>query len=108
MYTYPKEFIICPPFLPTDEEYGGLPGAFTPLCLGAARTLKFVEVATRGQPDPCVSGSLGAQLALGWRLVGDRCPPWEEREGIFWRKFLVLKIGLCAIDCACAVMNSLG
>ena len=81
MYTYPKEFIIRPPFLPTDEEYGGLPGAFSPLCLGAGRTLKFMEVAARGQPNPCVSGSLGARSAPAWRL------PWEEREGIFWRKF---------------------
>ena len=41
MYTYPEEFIIRPPFLPTDEEYGVLPGAFSPLCLRAGRTLKL-------------------------------------------------------------------
>ena len=40
---------------------------------GDGRTLKFMEVAARGQPDPCVS-------APSWRPIGDRRPPWEERE----------------------------
>ena len=95
MYTYPEEFIIRPLFLPTDEKYGMWPGAFfAPVSEG----WKDTEVVARGQPDPCVPGSLGARSApLGARL--------GRREKAFSGENLkVLKIGLCA----CAIMNSSG
>ena len=109
MYTYPEEFIIRPPFLPTDEEYGVLPGFFSPLCLRAERTLKLSprgSLLLVAQAPHC----LYSRHHLYYRSIGACIGTRSGREdkAFSGKNVQCLNFNPPAVVCACAIMNYSG